>query len=64
MVAISASVSPRSFLNTPLGASANHGGISRDRTFDAMARAHGRVSAYDSSGIGASGVPKLEAADR
>ena len=64
MVAISASLSPRSFLNTPLGASANHGGISRDRTFDAMERAHGRVSSYDSNGIGASGLPRLEASDR
>ena len=44
MVSISASVRPRSFSNTPLGAEANHGGISRDSTLLAMARAQGRVS--------------------
>ena len=44
MVSISASVRPRSFSNTPFGAEANHGGISRDSTLRAMERAHGRVS--------------------
>ena len=59
IVEISTSVSPRSFLNTPLGSSANHGGISRDRTFIAMERAQGRVSSYDISGIGASRPKRL-----
>ena len=45
MVSISASVRPRSFSKTPLGSVANQGGISRDSTLRAMARAHGRVSA-------------------
>ena len=44
IVSISASVSPRSFSKTPFGSVANQGGISRDSTLRAMARAHGRVS--------------------
>ena len=44
MVSISSSVRPRSFSKTPFGAVANQGGISRDSTLRAMARAQGRVS--------------------
>ena len=44
IVSISASVSPRSFSKTPLGSVANQGGISRDSTLRAIARAQGRVS--------------------
>ena len=39
--------------NSPNRGSANHGGISRATTLALMARAHGRASRYESSGIGA-----------
>ena len=42
-VSISLCFSPRSLAKRPCFGSANHGGISRDSTFNLMAFAHGRA---------------------
>src|SRR5882672_12741038 len=53
IVSISCCERRGSFLKTPIGESADQGGISRLVTFCRIARAHGRVSSYVTSDIGA-----------
>ena len=53
IVSISCSVSRASSLKVPKFGSGNQGGILRVTTLSLMARAHGRTSSYDRSGIGA-----------
>jgi hypothetical protein len=52
MVSISAAVSRGSFAKVPGGSFDGHGGITRLVTAARIARAHGRASAKEVSGIG------------